>query len=115
MQRKTGQFPAVGQRNGRSQRRIAGDCVHRMYRAGQRQVGQIYCVGWSFFDQVEHQRRGTQLQIGRRLGKVGVADDDVQPAVPVGVGVRFVAGVDDAALERCFQPYLDLDVVRTLG
>ena len=55
------------------------------------------------------------LQVGRRLGQVGIADDDVQPAVLVGVGVRLVAGVDDAALERGLQPDLDLDVVGALG
>ena len=68
----------------------------------------------ALFDQVERQRGGAQLEIRRRLGEVGVADDDVQPPVPVGVGVRFVAGVDDAALERGLQPDLDLDVVGAL-
>ena len=55
-----------------------------------------------------------ELEIGRRLGEVGVADDDVQPPVTVGVGVRLVAGVDDAALQRGLQPDLDLDVVGSL-
>ena len=49
------------------------------------------------------------------LAEVRVADDDVQPAVLVGVGVRLVAGVDDAPLERGLQADLDLDVVAALG
>ena len=39
----------------------------------------------------------------------------MQPPVLVGVGVRLVAGVDDAALERGLQADLDLDVVGALG
>ncbi|SLD36553.1 Uncharacterised protein [Mycobacteroides abscessus subsp. massiliense] len=39
----------------------------------------------------------------------------MQAPVLVGVGVRLVAGIDDAALERCLQAHLDLDVVGTLG
>ena len=54
------------------------------------------------------------LRIRRRLGQVRVTDDDVQPPVLVRVGVRLVAGVDDAALERGLQADLDLDVVRAL-
>ena len=88
------------------------DGVHR---PGQRQVAEVYPVRRAFFDQIEHQRRGAQLQIRRRLGEVGVTDDHVQPAVAVGIGVRFVAGVDDAAFERGLQPDLDLDVIGALG
>ena len=39
----------------------------------------------------------------------------MQAPVLVGVGVRLVAGVDDAPLERGLQPHLDLDVVGALG
>ena len=55
------------------------------------------------------------LEVGGGLGEVGVADDHVQPAVLVGIGVRLVAGVDDAALEGGLQADLDLDVVGALG
>ena len=113
LQRKAGQFAAVGEGHGGPQRRVAADRMDRVHRPGQQQIGQVIPPG--LFDQVQHQRRGAQLQVGRRLGEVGVADDDVQPAVFVGVGVRFVAGVDDAALERGLQPDLDLDVVGALG
>ena len=110
LQRKGGQLTAVGQRDGGAQRRVAADDVHGVHRPGQRQVGQVDAL----FDQVEHQRRGAELEVGRRLREVRIADDDVQPPVLVGVGVRLVAGVDDAALERGLQADLDLDVVGAL-
>ena len=49
------------------------------------------------FDHAQDEVRRTDLQQRRRLGHVGVADDDVQPAEALGVGVRLVAGVDDRA------------------
>ena len=58
---------------------------------------------------------GADLEVGGDLGEVGVADDHVQPAVLLGVGVRLVAGVDDRPLERGLQPDLDLEVVGALA
>ena len=107
---RRGQFAAVGEGDGGAQRRIPTDHVHGVHRPGQRQVAEVETL----LDQVEHQRGGADLEVGRRLREVGIADDDVQPAVLVGVGVRLVAGVDDAALERGLQADLDLDVVRAL-
>jgi hypothetical protein len=49
-------------------------------------------------------RGGAELDEGRDLAHVGVADDDVQSAEPLGVGVRFVAGVDDGSLQRGLEP-----------
>ena len=46
-------------------------------------------------DHPQDQVHGADLQQGRGFGHVGVADDDVQPAVELGVGVRLVPGVDD--------------------
>ena len=66
-------------------------------------------------DHRQHQRGGADLEVGRDLGEVGVADDHVQPAVLLGVGVRLVAGVDDRALERRLQADLDLEVVGPLA
>ena len=43
------------------------------------------------------------LEVGRDLGQVGVADDHVQPAVLLRVGVRLVPGVDDRPLQRGLQ------------
>src|SRR6202022_2571687 len=47
------------------------------------------------FDHLQDQRRGAHLEHGGGLAHVGVADDDVQPPVFFGVGVRLVAGVDN--------------------
>ena len=38
---------------------------------------------------------GPDLEEGGVLAHVGVADDDVQPAIALGVSVGFVTGVDD--------------------
>ena len=65
-------------------------------------------------DHREHQRSGAHLQVPRHLAQVRVADDHVQPPVLVGAGVRFVAGVDDRALEGGLQPDLDLEEVGAL-
>ena len=46
-------------------------------------------------DHPQHEVGGADLEQRRRLAHVRVADDDVQPAVALGVGVRLVAGVDD--------------------
>ena len=47
--------------------------------------------------------------------EVGVADDDVEPAVPLGVGVGLVPGVDDGALQRGLEPDLLLEELGPLG
>ena len=46
-------------------------------------------------DHPQHQVAGADLEHRGGLAHVGVADDDVQAAVALGVGVRLVAGVDD--------------------
>ena len=86
-----------------------------MYRTGQCQIAEVDAVSGTLFDQVEHQRGGAHLEVGRGLRQVGIADDDVQAAVLVGVGMRLVAGVDDAPLEGGLQADLDLDVIGALG
>jgi len=47
------------------------------------------------FDHLQHQRGRADLEHRAGLAHVGVADDDVQPSVLLGVGVGLVAGVDD--------------------
>ena len=66
------------------------------------------------FDHRQDECGRTDFQVGRDLGQVGVADDHVQPPVPLGVGVRLVAGVDDRTLQCCLEPYLDLEEVGPL-
>ena len=56
-----------------------------------------------------------ELQVGGDLRHVGVADDDVQAAVLLRVGVRLVPGVDDRPLERGLQAHLDLEEVGPLA
>ena len=46
-------------------------------------------------EHAQHEVRRADLQHGRGLAHVAVADDDVQAAVEVGIGMRLVAGVDD--------------------
>src|SRR5262252_2230875 len=48
-------------------------------------------------DHVEEEGGGADLEIGRHLGHVGVAHDDVEPAVLLGVRVGLVTRVDDGA------------------
>ena len=84
--------------------------MHGVHRPGQRKVGEVHAL----FDEIQHQCGGTQLEVRRRLREVRIADDDVQPTVLVGVGVRLVARVDDAAFERRLETDLDLDVVGAL-
>ena len=56
----------------------------------------------------------TFKQVGD-LGKVGVAEDHVQPAVLLGVAVRLVAGVDDRPLQSRLEAHLLLEEVGPLG
>ncbi len=100
----------VGQRDGGLQGGVVADLVHRADRFVELQLVEPHPV----LDHVDHQRGGAQFQERGVLRQVRVADDDVQPAVLVRVGVRFVPRVDDAALERGLQPDLDLDVVGAL-
>src|SRR4029077_15550245 len=55
------------------------------------------------------------LEIGRYLAQVGIADDHVQPTVLLRVRVRLVPGVDDGPLERGLQADLDLEEVGALA
>lgn len=66
-------------------------------------------------DHRQHQGRGAELEIGGDLREVGIADDHMEPAVLLGVGVGLVPGVDDGALERRLQADLDLEVVGALA
>ena len=66
-------------------------------------------------DHREHQGGGAHLQQVRDVAVVGVTEDDVQPAVAVGDGVRLVAGLDEGALEGGLEADLDLEEVAALG
>ena len=66
-------------------------------------------------DHLQHERRRPDLEERRDLAQVRVADDHVQAAVLLGVGVRLVAGIDDRALQRGLEPDLGLEEVRPLA
>ncbi len=94
-----------------AQRRVVGHGVQRRDRPVDGEVRGEELV----LDHREDQRGRAELEIGRDLGEVGVADDDVQPPVLLRDCVRLVAGVDDRALQRRLEPDLDLEVVGPLG
>ena len=65
-------------------------------------------------DHRQHDRRRADLQIGRDLTHVGVADDHVETPVLLRIAVRFVARVDDRALERRLETDLLLEEIGPL-
>ena len=62
----------------------------------------------------QHEGGRADLQERRDLRRVGIADDHVEAAVFAGVGVGFVASVDDRTLQRGFEPHLLLEEVGAL-
>ena len=66
-------------------------------------------------DHCEHQGGCADLEEGGDLRRIGVTDDHVQSAVLAGVGVRFVAGVDDRSLQRGLEPDLLFEKVGPLS
>ena len=87
------------------------DGAHRGDRAADREV----LVDEAVFDHREHDRGRADLEERRDLAEVRVADDHVQPAVLLRIGVRFVARVHDRALERGLEPDLLLEEVGALA
>jgi hypothetical protein len=84
--------------------------VERGHGIGHRKVGQVLVL-----DHLQDDRGGPELQVGRHLAHVGVADDHVEPPVLVGIGVGLVARVDDRSLERRLQAHFGLEEVRPLA
>ncbi|MEU9001969.1 hypothetical protein [Streptomyces sp. NPDC048551] len=91
--------------------RVVGDLVQGAHRLVH---GQVH-VDEPVLDHGQDQRGRAELEVRGDLGEVRVADDHVEPAVLLGVGVRFVPGVDDGPLEGGLQSHLDLEVVRALA
>ena len=111
LQVERGHAAAVLEREQVLERGVVRDLVQRADGSVDGEVGADRPV----LDHREHQRRRADLEVGGDLGEVGVADDDVQAAVLLGVGVRLVAGVDDRPLERRLEADLDLEVVGALA
>ena len=94
---------AVGQPDLAAPGHVVGDLADRADRVLHREVAHHHAL----LDHPQHEVAGGHLEHRGRLAHVGVADDDVQPAVPLGVGVRLVAGVDDRPATgwwRCETP-----------
>jgi hypothetical protein len=53
----------------------------------------------ALLEQIQHQRRGSDLQRRRVLAHVRIADEQMQPAILAVIGQRFIAGIDDRAVE----------------
>ena len=68
----------------------------------------------ALLDHLQHEERGAHFQIGGVLGHVGVADDDVQAAIAVAVGVRLVTGIDDGALHHRVEAHFGFEEIRPL-
>ena len=85
------ELTAVHQAHQPTAGRVVADLADRPDRVLERQVAQHDAV----LDHPEHEVGRTHLEQRRRLGQVGVADDDMQAAVLLGVRVRLVPGVDD--------------------
>ena len=86
-------LPAAGQPH----RPLAGEVVADLPDGPDRVVQAEVAELDALLDHLQHQVRAAHLEQRGHLGHVRVADDDVQPAVALGVRVRLVAGVDDRA------------------
>lgn len=106
-----GECAAAAQRDEVLERGVVRDLVEGAYGLVDGEVDGDEAV----LDHGEDQGRRAQLEVGRDLRQVRVADDHVQAAPFLGVGVRFVAGVDDGALECRLQADLYLEVVGALA
>ncbi len=79
-----------------------------------RRLEAVVPVEVAVLDHVEDDGGGAHLQVGRDLRHVRVAHDHVQPPVPLGVGVRLVARVDDRPGRRGGAGDLLADVLGAL-
>ena len=94
---------AVGQADLAAAGDVVADLADRADRVLHREVAHHHAL----LDHPQHQVAAGHLEHRGRLAHVGVADDDVQAAVLLGVGVRLVAGVDDRPATgwwRCETP-----------
>ena len=89
---------------------VVRDLLDRAHRIAQRDVA----IDGAVLDHREHQRGEPVAQPDRELAHVGVADDHVQAAVLLAIGVRLVARVDDRALDHRVERDLGLEEVGAL-
>ena len=86
------ELAAVGEANAPAAGDVVADLADRADRVLEREVAPGRAV---VFEHAQDDRRRADLQERRVLAHVRVADDHVQAAEPLGVGVRLVARVDD--------------------
>ncbi len=86
-------LPAVGQPDLALTGHVVADLADRPDRVLHREVAHHHAL----LDHPQHEVAAGHLEHGGGLAHVGVADDDVQAAEPLGVRVGLVAGVDDGA------------------
>ena len=84
-------LPAAGEPHGTAAGEVVADLADGPDRVVQGEVAELD----PGLDHLQHQVRRPHLEQRRHLAHVRVADDHVQAAVALGVGVRLVAGVDD--------------------
>ena len=84
-------LPAASQPDRPAAGQIVADLADGPDRVVQREVAERH----PGLDHLQNQGCGPDLEHRRRLAHVGVPDDHVQAPVFLGVGVRFVAGIDD--------------------
>ena len=89
--------------------------IPRNIAGGLHRIHQPHALGKNaFLEQIQHQRGGPDLQRGRVLAHVRIANEQMQAAILAVIGQRFVTGIDDRAVE--LHPLVDVvhDVVGTL-
>jgi hypothetical protein len=84
-------LPAAGEPHGTAAGEVVADLADGADRVVQGEVAELD----PGLDHLQHQVRRPHLEQRRHLAHVRVADDHVQAAVALGVGVRLVARVDD--------------------
>ena len=90
--------------------RVVGDVLDRLDRVAKREV----LVDVVVLDHLEDDRSRPDLHEVGVLAHVRVADDHVQPAILLAVGMRLVAGIDDRAIVRRRARDLLIDVLGAL-
>src|SRR4029079_5408387 len=101
----------VGQPDLAAAGHVVGDLADRADRVLHGEVAHHHAL----LDHPEHQVAAGHLEQRGGLAHVGVADDHVQAAVLLGVGVRLVAGVDDRPAAGGRAADALPDVLGTLG
>ena len=104
---------AVGEVDGTLQRQVGRDLVHGAHRVGERRGRGSGPASSSIMASTS--AVVPSLRNVATSEQVGVADDDVEPAEALGVGVRLVAGVDDRPLQGGLEADHLLEELGALG